>query len=164
MPRETRCTAGGRCRRQVWRRKTSRGAEDTSGGGRHIGRRKMHRKAEDASEGGGGVGRRRRRWKQKQSSRWKGVVPLIPTTRACSFSIRLRLRFREAVSRGSSQGLSENHQLPPQPPHHQPFSTTTTSRRQSPPPSTTTVDYYINQQQQQQWKLERTRYARIFVY
>jgi len=44
VPREMRHTAGGRCRRQVWRRKTSRGAEDASGGGRHIGRRKMHRK------------------------------------------------------------------------------------------------------------------------
>jgi len=50
MPWEMRHTAGGRCRRQVWRCKTSRGAEDTSGGGRHIGRRKMHRKAEEASE------------------------------------------------------------------------------------------------------------------
>ena len=46
---------GGRqCGRQVWRRKTSREAEDASGGGRHIGRqrtqrRKTHRKAEDAS-------------------------------------------------------------------------------------------------------------------
>ena len=47
---EMRHTAGGRCRRQVWRRKTSRGAEDASGGGRHIGRRKMHQKAEEASE------------------------------------------------------------------------------------------------------------------
>jgi len=55
MPREMRHTAGGGCRRQVWRRKTSRGAEDASGGGRHI-------------------GRRRRRRKQKQSSRWKGVA------------------------------------------------------------------------------------------
>jgi len=71
MPREMRHTAGGRCRRQVWRRETSRGAEDASGGGRRIGRRKMHWKAEDALEGGGGVGRRRRR---KQSSRWKGVA------------------------------------------------------------------------------------------
>jgi len=48
--RETSCTAGGRCRRQVWRRKTSRGAEDTLEGGRCIGRRKMRRKAEEASE------------------------------------------------------------------------------------------------------------------
>jgi len=60
MPREMRHTTGGGCRRQVWRRKTSRGAEDASGGGRHIGRRKMHWKAEDASEGGGGVGSRSR--------------------------------------------------------------------------------------------------------
>jgi len=50
MLREMRHTAGGGCRRQVWRRKTSRGAEDASGGGRHIGRRKMCRKAEEASE------------------------------------------------------------------------------------------------------------------
>jgi len=50
MPREMRHPAGGGCRRQVWRRKTSHGAEDASGGGRHIGRRKMHRKAEEASE------------------------------------------------------------------------------------------------------------------
>jgi len=50
MPREMRHTAGGGCRRQVWRRKTSRGAEDTSGGRRHIGRRKMHWKAEEALE------------------------------------------------------------------------------------------------------------------
>jgi len=49
----------GGCRRQVWRRKTSREAEDASGGGRHIGRRKMHRKADDASEGGRCVGRRK---------------------------------------------------------------------------------------------------------
>jgi len=74
MPREMRHTAGGRCRRQVWRRKTSRGVEDASGGGRHIGRWKMHRKAEDASEGGRCIGRRKMRWKQKQSSRWKGVA------------------------------------------------------------------------------------------
>ena len=52
MPREMRHTAGGRCRRQVWRRKTSRRAEDASGGGRCIGRRR----------------------RQKQSSRWKGVA------------------------------------------------------------------------------------------
>ena len=50
MPWETRHTAGGGCRRQVWRRKTSRKAEDASGGRRHIGRRKMHWKAEEASE------------------------------------------------------------------------------------------------------------------
>jgi len=50
MPQEMRHTAGGGCRRQVWRHKTSGGAEDASGGGRHIGRRKMHRKAEEASE------------------------------------------------------------------------------------------------------------------
>ena len=50
MLREMRHTAGGGCRRQVWRRKTSRGEEDASGGGRHIGRRKMHWKAEEASE------------------------------------------------------------------------------------------------------------------
>jgi len=55
MPQEMRHTAGGRCRRQVWRRKTSRGAED-------------------ASEGGRCIGRWRRRRKQKQSSRWKGVA------------------------------------------------------------------------------------------
>ena len=42
--------AGGGCRRQVWRRRMSRGAEDASGGGRHIGRRKMHLEAEEASE------------------------------------------------------------------------------------------------------------------
>ena len=48
MPREMRHTAGGRCRRQVWRHETSRGAEDASGGGRRIGRRKMHWKAEEA--------------------------------------------------------------------------------------------------------------------
>ena len=47
--------AGGGCRRQVWRRKTSCGVEDASGGGR-------------------GVGRRGRRRKQRQSSRWKGVA------------------------------------------------------------------------------------------
>jgi len=74
MPWEMRHTAGGGCRRQVWRHKTSREAEDASGGGRHIGRRKMHRKVEDASEGGRCVRRRRRRRKQKQSSRWKGVA------------------------------------------------------------------------------------------
>jgi len=50
MPWEMRHTAGGGCRRQVWRRKTSRRAEDASGGGRHIGRRKMRQKAEEASE------------------------------------------------------------------------------------------------------------------
>jgi len=60
MPRETRHTVGGGCRREVWRRKTSREAEDASGGGRHIGRRKigrrkigrrkMCRKAEEVSE------------------------------------------------------------------------------------------------------------------
>ena len=48
MPREMRHTTGGRCRRQVWRRKTSRGAEDASGGGRCIGRRRRRRKAEEA--------------------------------------------------------------------------------------------------------------------
>ena len=48
MPREMRHTAGGRCRRQVWRRETSRGAEDASGGGRCIGRRRRRRKAEEA--------------------------------------------------------------------------------------------------------------------
>ena len=43
---------GRRCRRQrqVWRRKTSHGAEDASGGGRHIGKRKMHLEAEEAEE------------------------------------------------------------------------------------------------------------------
>ena len=64
MPREM---------RQVWRRKTSRGAEDTSGGGRHIGRRKMHWKAEDASEGGGGVGSRSR---VRDGKAWQKGVPL----------------------------------------------------------------------------------------
>jgi len=73
MPREMRHTAGGRCRRQVWRRKTSRGAEDASGGRRHIGRRKMHRKAEDASEGGGGV---RSRSRVRDGKAWRKGVPL----------------------------------------------------------------------------------------
>ena len=70
MPREMRHTAGGRCRRQVWRRETSRGAEDASGGGRRIGRRKMHRKAEEASEGGGGGSRVR------DGKAWRKGVPL----------------------------------------------------------------------------------------
>ena len=48
MPREMRHTAGGRCRRQVWRRETSRGAEDALEGGRCIGRRRRRRKAEEA--------------------------------------------------------------------------------------------------------------------
>ena len=48
MPREMRYAAGGRCRRQVWRRETSRGAEDASEGGRSIGRRRRRRKAEEA--------------------------------------------------------------------------------------------------------------------
>ena len=39
MPREM---------RQVWRRETSRGAEDASEGGRCIGRRRRRRKAEEA--------------------------------------------------------------------------------------------------------------------
>jgi len=68
MPREMRHTAGGRCRRQVWRRKTSRGAEDASGGGRHIGRRKMHLEAEDTLEGGRCIGRRKMRWKAEEAS------------------------------------------------------------------------------------------------
>jgi len=50
MLREMRHTVGGRCRRQVWRRKTSRRAEDASGGGRCIGRWKMRRKVEEALE------------------------------------------------------------------------------------------------------------------
>ena len=41
---------GRRCRRQVWRRKTRLGAEDTLEGGGHIWRWKMHWKAEDTSE------------------------------------------------------------------------------------------------------------------
>ena len=76
MPREMRHTAGGRCRRQVWRRETSRGAEDASGGGRHIGRRKMHRKAEEASEGGGG------RSRVRDGKAWrKGVTLTVAHTR-----------------------------------------------------------------------------------
>jgi len=39
VPREMRHTAGGGCRRQVWRRKTSRGAEDTLEGGGGVGSR-----------------------------------------------------------------------------------------------------------------------------
>jgi len=68
MPREMRHTAGGGCRRQVWRRKTSREVGDASGGGRCIGRWKMHRKAEDASEGGRCVGRRKMRRKAEEAS------------------------------------------------------------------------------------------------
>jgi len=66
---------GGRqCGRQVWRRKTRLGAEDTSEGGGRIWRRKTHQKPEDASEAGRHIGSRKTRQKQKQSPRRKGVA------------------------------------------------------------------------------------------
>jgi len=68
MPQEMRHTTGGRCRRQVWRRKTSCGAEDASGGGRHIGRRKTHLEAEDTLEGGRCIGRQKMRRKAEEAS------------------------------------------------------------------------------------------------